>query len=147
MKKAVGYALVAILMALAPVRAETLPPVKTVFVIAMENYGWPSIKGSTNAPFINSVLLPQASYCEQYYTPSNFTASLLSYLWLEAGSTFGLTSTDTNCYSPPAIWSVDETNHLSTLLYKAGISWRGYPGVHRRGRGAASRLVVLRGAA
>lgn len=118
--------LLAAWFALAPARADTLPPVKTVFVILMENYGWPSIKGSTNAPYINTVLLPQASYCEQYYTPSNFTSSLLSYLWLEAGSTFGLTTSDTNCYSPPAIWSVDETNHLSTLLHNAGISWKSY---------------------
>jgi phosphatidylinositol-3-phosphatase len=118
-------ALLALLIPL-PAWAQTLPPVKTVFVLMLENYGWPSIKGSTNAPYINNVLLPQASYCEQYYTPSNFTASLLSYLWLEAGSTFGLTSTDTNCYSPPAIWSVNETNHLSTLLNNAGISWRSY---------------------
>ncbi len=103
-----------------------MPPVKTVFVIAMENYAWALVKDSTNAPFINNVLLPQASYCSEYYTPSNFTSSLLSYLWLEAGSTFGLTTGDTNCYSPPAIWSVAETNHLSTLLNNAGISWKAY---------------------
>jgi hypothetical protein len=106
--------------------AQTLPPVKTVFVLMMENMSWSRIRTSTNAPYINTVLLPQASYCDQYYTPSNFTASLLSYLWLEAGSTFGLTSADTNCYSPPAIWSVDETNHLSTLLFNAGVSWKSY---------------------
>jgi phosphatidylinositol-3-phosphatase len=126
MKATVRAVLLAVFLALAPARAETLPPVKTVFVILMENYGWPSIKDSTNAPYINTVLLPQASYCEQYYTPSNFTSSLLSYLWLEAGSTFGLTTFDTNCYSPPAIWSVDDTNHLSTLLHNAGISWKAY---------------------
>jgi phosphatidylinositol-3-phosphatase len=126
MKATVRAVLLAVFLALAPARAEALPPVKTVFVILMENYGWPSIKGNTNAPYINTVLLPQASYCEQYYAPSNFTSSLLSYLWLEAGSTFGLTTFDTNCYSPPAIWSVDDTNHLSTLLHNAGISWRAY---------------------
>jgi hypothetical protein len=113
-------------LALIPAGAQTLPPIKTVFVIVMENHGWPLIRGSTNAPFINQVLLPQASYCEQYYTPSNFTASLLSYLWLEAGSTFGLTSGNTNCYNPPALWSVNETNHFSTLLNNAGISWKSY---------------------
>ena len=126
MKTSVCAVLLAVFLVFSPARAETLPPVKTVFVILMENYGWPSIKDSTNAPYMNSVLLPQASYCEQYYTPSNFTSSLLSYLWLEAGSTFGLTTYDTNCYSPPAIWSVGDTNHFSTLLRKAGIPWRAY---------------------
>ena len=114
------------IFALSPARGQSLPPIKTVFVIMMENHGWASIKDSTNAPFINNVLLPQASYCEQYYEPTNFTASLPNYLWLESGSAFGLTGTDTNCYSPPAIWSVGETNHLSTLLQNAGISWRSY---------------------
>jgi hypothetical protein len=126
MTKSVCTALLAFFWAFSPARAESLPPVKTVFVILMENYGWPSIKDSTNAPYINNVLLPQASYCAQYYTPSNFTSSLLSYLWLEAGSTFGLTTYDTNCYSPPAIWSVGETNHFSSLLRRAGIPWRAY---------------------
>lgn len=125
-KTTVCWALLGAWFASAPAQAQPLPPVKTVFVIFMENYGWPSIKDSTNAPYINNVLLPQASYCAQYYTPSNFTASLLSYLWIESGSTFGLTSSDPNCYSPPAIWSVNETNHLSTLLKNAGISWKAY---------------------
>jgi phosphatidylinositol-3-phosphatase len=40
----------------------------TVFVILMENHNWSSIKGSLDAPYINS-LLPVASHAEQYYNP------------------------------------------------------------------------------
>jgi len=109
-----------------PAPAVEMPPIKTVFVILMENYGWSSIHAGTNAPFINDVLLPQAAHCEQYYPISNFAASLLSYLWLEAGTTFGLTTYDTNCYSPPTIWHVSETNHLTSQLNRAGVSWRAY---------------------
>jgi hypothetical protein len=56
-------------------RAGTLPPIQTVFVILMENYPWSSIKGSASAPYINNVLLPMGTHCEQYYNPSNFNCS------------------------------------------------------------------------
>jgi hypothetical protein len=65
--------------------AASLPPIQTVFIILMENHNWSSIKGSPDAPYINS-LLPQASYCEQYYTPPGNHPSLPNYLWLEAGT-------------------------------------------------------------
>jgi hypothetical protein len=107
-------------------RAADMPPIQTAFVILMENYGWSAIKGSTNAPYINNVLLPQASYCEQYYNPSNFSCSLLSYLWLEAGTTFGITTYDTYCDDPPSVNHQSTTNHLTSLLYRAGIPWKTY---------------------
>ena len=31
-----------------------------------------------------------SSYCEQYYTPPGFASSLPDYLWLEAGTNFGI---------------------------------------------------------
>lgn len=43
-----------------------VPPVQTVFVIVLENNNWAAIKGSSSAPYLNNVLLPQASYCEQH---------------------------------------------------------------------------------
>ena len=46
-----------------------LSRVKTVFIVAMENHNWSDFKGAPNAPYLNGVLLPQASYAEQYYNP------------------------------------------------------------------------------
>ena len=107
-------------------RADTLPPIQTVFVIVMENYPWSSIKGSSNAPYINNVLLPIGAHCEQYYNPSNYTCSLLSYLWLEAGTAFGISTDDPHCDDPPSVNHQSTKNHLVTLLNKAGISWKTY---------------------
>ena len=104
---------------------DPLPPVQTVFLILMENQPWSYIEGNPNAPYINNVLLPQAAYCKQYYNPSNFTCSLLSYLWLEAGTDFGL-SLGSNCDGPPSINHQSTTNHLVSLLERAGISWKAY---------------------
>jgi len=101
--------------------AGELPPVKSVFVVLMENKHWSQIKGSTNAPFINSILLPQASYCERYYTPRDLRPSLPNYLWLEAGTNFGIG--DDN---DPVLNHQETTNHLVTQLFNAGISWRTY---------------------
>src|SRR5258707_10036204 len=50
-------------------------PIKTVFVILEENYPWSSIKGSSSAPYINSIL-PQGSYATQYFKPLAITPLL-----------------------------------------------------------------------
>src|SRR6266581_105143 len=63
---------------------------KTVFLILMENHNWSDIKDSSSAPYINHTLLPQASYAEQYYNPPGIHPSEPNYLWLEAGSNFGI---------------------------------------------------------
>ena len=99
--------------------ASTLPPIRTVFVILMENESFSSIKGSTNAPYINNVLLAHGAHAEQYYAIGH--PSLPNYLWLEAGTNFGIA--DDN---PPSVNHQSTTNHLATLLNKAGISWRTY---------------------
>jgi len=101
------------------VGAAALPPIRTVFVILMENESLSSIKGSPSAPYINNVLLPQASHCEQYYAIGH--PSLPNYLWLEAGTDFGITDDD-----PPSVHHQSTANHLVTLLNRAGISWRAY---------------------
>jgi phosphatidylinositol-3-phosphatase len=95
--------------------------VRTVFVIVMENHDWSEIKGSTNAPYLNGVLLPQSAYCEQYYNPSHLHPSEPNYLWLEAGTNFGILN-DLN----PSANHQATTNHLTTLLRSAGISWKTY---------------------
>src|SRR5438876_6979377 len=69
----------------------TLPTsaIRTVFLLVMENTDWSSIKGSSSAPYINS-LLPIAAHAEQYYNPPNMHPSLPNYLWLEAGTNFNI---------------------------------------------------------
>src|SRR5947199_290778 len=105
--------------------------VKHVFIILMENHNWtgdnsgasfgaPDIKGSALAPYINS-LIPLRAHAEQYYNPPGNHPSLPNYLWLEAGTNFGIL--DDN---DPSVNHQNTTNHLVTLLKNAGISWRAY---------------------
>src|SRR4051812_37068449 len=102
-----------------PVAGGNLPPIRTVFLILMENESFSSIQGNTNAPYINHVLFSIGSHCEQYYAIGH--PSLPNYLWLEAGTNFGIA--DDN---PPSANHQSTTNHLATLLNRAGISWRTY---------------------
>lgn len=102
-------------------RAGNLPPIQTIFVILLENHDWSAFKDSPSAPYINLTLLPMASHCEQYYNPSGLHPSLPNYLWLEAGTNFGIYDDD-----PPASNHQSTTNHLTTLLHNAGIAWRAY---------------------
>ena len=95
--------------------------IKTVFVIVMENHNWSSIKGSTSAPYINTTLLPMASYAEQYYNPPGVHPSEPNYLWLEAGTNFGISNDDA-----PSENHQGTTQHLVTLLSADGISWKAY---------------------
>ena len=87
----------------------------------MENYAWSSIHNSPSAPYINHTLLPLASHAEQYYTPHNLRPSLPNYLWLEAGTNFGIL--DDNY---PSSNHQSTTSHLVDLLEAAGVSWRAY---------------------
>jgi hypothetical protein len=102
-------------------RAEGMPNIQTVFIVLMENNAWSAIKGNTNAPYLNNVLLPQSSYCENYQNVPGLHPSLPNYLWLEAGTSFGITD-DSN----PAVHHQSTTNHLVTLLKNAGVSWKTY---------------------
>jgi hypothetical protein len=95
--------------------------IQTVFIIMMENHNWSEIMGSSSAPYINEVLLPQASHAEQYYNPPGNHPSEPNYLWLEAGTNFGITD-DNN----PSANHLSTTAHLVTLLNSKGISWKAY---------------------
>jgi len=92
-----------------------------VFLLVMENTDWSSIKGSSSAPYINS-LLPLGAHAEQYYNPPGNHPSLPNYLWLEAGTNFGVSSDP----SPPLRNVQSSTSHLSHMLDAAGISWKTY---------------------
>ncbi len=102
----------------------TRPPtssIGTVFLIVMENTDWSSIKGSSSAPYINRTLLPIASHAEQYYNPPNSHPSLPNYLWLEAGTNFGIL--DDNL---PSQNHQSTTSHLVDMLEAAKVSWKTY---------------------
>jgi hypothetical protein len=110
---------VILILGMVSARSANLPAIHTVFVILMENESLSSIKGNTNAPYINNVLLPQASHCEQYYAIGH--PSLPNYLWLEAGTNFGITNDN-----PPSTNHQSTANHLVTLLNNASVSWKTY---------------------
>ncbi len=94
---------------------------KTAFIILMENKNWLQIVGSSSAPYINNTLLPMASHAEQYFNPPLVHPSLPNYLWLEAGTNFGIFNDD-----PPGVNHQSTTKHLVTLLQKNNISWKTY---------------------
>jgi hypothetical protein len=100
--------------------------IKTVFLILMENHNWTGdgsmdIKGNAAAPYINKTLLPMASHAEHYYNPPGDHPSLPNYLWLEAGTNFGIYNDN-----PPSQNHQSTTKHLVTQMEKAGISWKSY---------------------
>jgi phosphatidylinositol-3-phosphatase len=101
--------------------ATSAHPIKTVFVLVMENYNWSQIAANPSAPYINNVLLPAASYTQRYYNPSHLHPSLPNYLWLEAGTNFGITND-----AGPDVNHQSTNQHLVTLLQRAGISWKAY---------------------
>jgi hypothetical protein len=106
--------------------------VKTVWVILMENHNWtgnnsgaafgdPDIKGNSLAPYINGELLNTSAHAERYFNPPGNHPSQPNYLWLEAGTNFGVLE-DTQPGQP----QLDTERHLVTLLQKADIPWRAY---------------------
>ena len=106
--------------------------VKTVWVILMENHNWtgnnsgaafgdPDLKGSPLAPYINGVLTKTSAYANQYYNPPGNHPSQPNYLWLEAGTNFGVLA-DTQPGQP----QLTTHDHLVHLLEEAGITWTAY---------------------
>ena len=107
--------------------------VKHVFVILMENHNWtgdnsaasagdPDIKGSSLAPYING-LIPLGAHAEQYFNPAGNHPSLPNYLWLEAGTNFGVTADDA-----PNAAGQTTAQHLVTQLvnHTPAITWKAY---------------------
>lgn len=107
----------------------TGPHLKTVFIIMMENHNWvgngytlpDQIKGNPNAPYINNTLIPMASHAENYNNPPHIHPSLPNYLWLEAGTNFGILAD-----GPVNKYNQDTNQHLVALLNNANISWYSY---------------------
>jgi hypothetical protein len=99
----------------------TAGEIKTVFIIVMENHNWSSIIDNPSAPYINQTLLPQASYALNYHNPPGNHPSEPNYLWLEAGTNFGV-------HNDGSVKSNHQssTDHLVTYLNNAGFSWKTY---------------------
>lgn len=100
--------------------------IKTVFIILMENHNWTGdgnldIKGNPAAPYINNTLIPMSSYANQYYNPPGNHPSLPNYLWLEAGTNFGILND-----GPPSQNSQKTKKHMVTLLDGATVTWKAY---------------------
>jgi hypothetical protein len=95
--------------------------ITTVFLILMENHNWSDIYQRSAAPYINTTLLPEASYAQRYYNPPNIHPSEPNYLWLEAGTNFGIAND-----RDPRVNHQSTSAHLVTLLTQAGISWKSY---------------------
>ncbi|MEP6984257.1 MAG: alkaline phosphatase family protein, partial [Chloroflexota bacterium] len=78
------------------------------------------IKGNKAAPYIN-LLLTQGAHAEAYYNPPGLHPSEPNYLWLEAGTNFGVTNDQA-----PAINHQASTAHLTAFLNAASIPWKSY---------------------
>jgi len=98
-----------------------LASVKTVFIVVMENHNWSSIHGSASAPYINDTLLPMGAHAENYVNIPGLHPSEPNYLWLEAGSNFGVANDNLPSSNHQAT-----TDHLVTKLEAAGITWKAY---------------------
>jgi phosphatidylinositol-3-phosphatase len=120
------------LVAMPKVAHGQMSKVKTVWVILMENHNWtgnnagaafgaPDIKGNPLAPYINGTLLGTSAHAEQYFNPPGNHPSQPNYLWLEAGTNFGVLA-DTQPGQP----QIFTDQHLVRLLDNAGISWKAY---------------------
>jgi len=116
-----GFLLLLLCSAAWTVTAAPLQSIKNVFIIVMENHAWSSFHGKSSAPYINNTLLPMASRAEAYYSPPGLEPSLPNYLWMEAGTNFGITDDH-----DPALNAQGTTAHLVTQLEAAGVTWKAY---------------------
>jgi hypothetical protein len=124
--------MLSLLVVMPAVTYAQMSKVKTVWVILMENHNWtgnnsgaafgaPDLKGNPLAPYINGTLLNTSAHAEQYFNPPGNHPSQPNYLWLEAGTNFGVLA-DTQPGQPQLFTN----QHLVKLLENAGISWKAY---------------------
>src|SRR5215469_15782300 len=131
-RRTLELSLCAPLLIATPAMQAQMSKVKTVWIILMENHNWsgnnsgaafgdPDIKGSSLAPYVNGPLLAASAHAEQYYNPPGNHRSQPNYLWLEAGTNFGILA-DTQPGQPQLFTD----QHLVKFLEDAGISWMAY---------------------
>src|SRR5690349_19192414 len=93
----------------------TVPALKHVFVVVLENKDYQEIVDRDSMPFFNG-LAQQYGLATNYYGISH--PSLPNYLALTGGSTFGITSDCTDC-------TVAQPN-IVDQLERAGKTWKAY---------------------
>jgi phospholipase C len=86
----------------------------------MENHNWADVKGSASAPYITQ-LLTMGAHAEQYYNPPGNHPSEPNYIWLEAGTNFGIVDD-----LPPSFNGQSSTKHLVNQIEAAGLTWKAY---------------------
>ncbi len=139
LRSAVTFAAGGLLTSVLAVNAQA-DPIKTVFVIPLENHNWtqPSsetdvgqIYGSPHAPYINSLVTPgnpnaaQVSYASNYQNAGvGIHPSEPNYIWSEAGSNLGVFN-DNDPYGPGGTNQATPQS-LTNYLQTSGRSWRSY---------------------
>jgi phosphatidylinositol-3-phosphatase len=127
-----GVGSVVVLIGMQAIANSQMSKVKTVFVIMLENHNWtgndagasfgdPDLKDNPLAPYINGTLAEISAHAEQYYNPPGNHPSQPNYLWLQAGTNFGVLA-DTQPGQPQLFTHL----HLTRLLEDAGITWKNY---------------------
>jgi hypothetical protein len=101
--------------------------IKTVFLILMENHNWSDIYQNTgSAPYINGTLLPEASWCTNYFdNPASAHPSEPNYIWLEAG-TNALADHTFSTDADPSASNSSSADHLAKQMTTKGVTWREY---------------------
>ena len=107
-------------------------PIGDVFVILMENHNWtqpssftavPQVQGSASAPYINNTLTRIGAYANNYENAgAGVHPSEPNYIWLEAGSSLGVTN-DADPTNPANRFNAP---NFTQQLDNAGISWKSY---------------------
>jgi phosphatidylinositol-3-phosphatase len=131
-KLASGVASLVVLVGMPAIANAQMSKVKTVFVVMLENHNWtgndagasfgdPDLKDNPLAPYINGTLAKMSAHAEQYYNPPGNHPSQPNYLWLQAGTNFGVLA-DTQPGQPQLFTHL----HLTRLLEDAGITWKNY---------------------
>jgi hypothetical protein len=101
------------------IRAES--PIKTVWVIVMENKSARHIYGSKSAPYINDTLMKIGAHAEDYTNESTHPSEP-NYIWLEAGDDLDISDND-----DPFENFRTTKNHLTNQLEAVGVKWRSFP--------------------
>ena len=99
-----------------------------IFIVAMENQSASDIYGSSDAPYINGTLLPQAASASNFADELPGLPSEPHYIWLEAGTNAFADHTFQTDGSPSASNSTASVDHLVTQIRNAGggLDWMAY---------------------
>jgi hypothetical protein len=137
--------------------------VRSVFVIAMENHNWTQpanqftggiqqVYQNPAAPYINSLvdgsspIRDQVAYASAYHNvladaagTTHIHPSEPNYLWAEAGTNFGVLN-DNDPFGTGGT-NQNTTQHFSTLLTRAGHTWKSYQEDIDLAKDASSKLT------